>query len=226
MSFPYLRAVMEMEPTWSTPSEFAVLVVLANYADREGIAFPSKPTIARHVGLQRRQVWTVTRELASQGLISIEPGAGPRGCDRYTLTFGPSESTSRTRTPTLAVQCQGEHQSTLAVQCQGENDDPGSQARVTLAVASADPGSDPGSPLPPIPNPKEEILREPAPSAPALHTMKKAKTVTFELLRSNRFAHKQQLADAVRAQLQDVDESALEVAVDVAWVGWTVGAIR
>jgi DNA-binding MarR family transcriptional regulator len=116
VSFPYVRAVFEVTPTWSTPAEFAVLVTLANFADKNGFAYPSKPTIARRVGLKPRQVWNLTRALEAQGLLVIQPGAGPRRCDRFLLTFDGSKASQ-----TLAAHCQGESERTLAI----ANHDPG-----------------------------------------------------------------------------------------------------
>ena len=222
MAFSYVRAVFEMEPTWKTPAEFAVLVTLANFADREGVAYPSKPTIARRVGVKRRQVWNLTRRLEAQGLIVIESGLGPRGCDRYLLTFGPTASAR-----TLAIQCQGEETATLAIQCQGKNNDPGNRDPLTLAIADDDPGN--GMPRPwqsSATNPKDP-KRDPAASPLSTHSQQKEndeqERILYRQVRGIADAHVDTVGtrDELVARLQnlqpDVHSSIVERAATGAW---------
>ena len=142
-----------MTPTWATPGEFAVLVVLANYANPDGVAWPSKPTIARRVGLKTRQVWNIVHSLEADGLIAIEAGAGPRGCDRFTLMFGEAETTTpathyqsaaeRPRQPIARVETwtPATHYQSESGHHTAPRNDPGNQVVVTPAIANDDPGN-------------------------------------------------------------------------------------
>src|SRR5262249_39660561 len=126
VSFPYLRAVFGMDPTWSTPAEFAVLVTLANFADKNGIAYPSQQTIGRRVGLQLRHVRNVTQALEAKGLIEIKVGEGPRRFNVFRLTLDP------------AMECRGETGADPAMECRGRS---GNGNPPTPAIYDTDPGN-------------------------------------------------------------------------------------
>ena len=65
-----------------------VLLAIADHAhDDGGGAYPSIDTLAFKSRLSTRQVKRVLHELVESGELVIEPNAGPRGANLYTVTF-------------------------------------------------------------------------------------------------------------------------------------------
>ena len=153
-----MRALFKMEPPrWKNPAEFACLMVLANYANHDGVAYPSKPTIARHLGTSARHVWNLTKALEDAGLIVIEQGTGPRGGHRYVLNFEPL-STSKTVEP----QFHSESPSTVEPQFHGHNGHSGNRKPGTLEIAPVNSGTVvPGHWNPGSTNPSTTVQRDP-----------------------------------------------------------------
>ena len=61
------------------PSARLVLLALAAYMDRRGVAWPSLATLARDTGLARRSVYRCLAQAEAGGWIKRERGAGPSG---------------------------------------------------------------------------------------------------------------------------------------------------
>ncbi len=83
MSNQYIDAVLERSAAKGN-ARF-VLMVIANFADTTGAAFPSIATLARLTGLGETTIHTHLRALVSSGELSIATGAGPSGTNRYQI---------------------------------------------------------------------------------------------------------------------------------------------
>lgn len=69
-----------------------MLLTLSNYANDEGMAWPSIPTLARKARLSDRQVRRALRRLESLGEIQVKQYAGQYGTHLYRLTISPGRS--------------------------------------------------------------------------------------------------------------------------------------
>lgn len=70
----------------------AVLVCLADYADHEGVAWPSVPVLAKEVQVSQRTIQRTLRALEAEGLIETDVGTrqdGGRTSNRYRLAMTP-----------------------------------------------------------------------------------------------------------------------------------------
>lgn len=83
-------SVRVMAAVWdrSTHSGNALLMLLAiaDFADDEGRSYPSVSTLATKCRLQLRGAQRLLAELRASGELRIELNAGPKGCNRYTVT--------------------------------------------------------------------------------------------------------------------------------------------
>lgn len=89
MSIQQVTWAFEQEDLTS-PQKF-VLVVLANYSDSEGSAFPSATKIAQQTSLNKETVWKALKALEDKGLIVRESRRRPDGTqtsNRYWVTSG------------------------------------------------------------------------------------------------------------------------------------------
>jgi hypothetical protein len=80
-----------------------VLLAIADFADDDGLAFPSVRTLARKARLSERQVQRVLAELPAAGELVVRPGAGRQGAHLFRVTGGPPTPAPRhnvTRTVT------------------------------------------------------------------------------------------------------------------------------
>jgi len=72
-----------------------VLLALADFANKGGVAWPSILTLARKTGLSPRQVQRLLRKLEVAGDIKIEDGGGRKRTHRYTFPrYGNSDTMS------------------------------------------------------------------------------------------------------------------------------------
>jgi len=62
-----------------------VVLALADYADDNGLSWPSIERLASKARLSDRQTQAVLRDLATAGEIAIERGRGPKGANRYRI---------------------------------------------------------------------------------------------------------------------------------------------
>ena len=72
-----------------------VLLAIADFADDQGLAFPSVRTLARKARLSERQVQRVLAELATAGELVVRPGAGRRGSHLFRVTLGTARPNPR-----------------------------------------------------------------------------------------------------------------------------------
>ncbi len=64
-----------------------VLLALADWADDNGVSWPSVPKLAHKARLQRRRVQYIIRKLQADGFLDIEEGGGRKKQHRYTLNL-------------------------------------------------------------------------------------------------------------------------------------------
>lgn len=91
-----------MSRVWAESSQeggaLLVLLAIADFANDDGVAWPGVPTLARKSRLTDRQVQNVIAHLETEGEISIERGAGPRGTNIYKVggeKISPGETAAR-----------------------------------------------------------------------------------------------------------------------------------
>ncbi len=60
-----------------------VALVLANYANEKGIAWPSMETLAKTTGLSKRQIQRILPQIEKAGLVKISTGGGRKRTHRY-----------------------------------------------------------------------------------------------------------------------------------------------
>lgn len=87
MSIKVMAEVMEGGVAGT--AEFAVLLVLANFADETGYCYPSMQTIARLARMSERGARKVVRRLEDQGFLACDIGGGRGGATRYRITANP-----------------------------------------------------------------------------------------------------------------------------------------
>lgn len=66
--------------------ELLVLLAIADFADDDGIAYPSVSTLGKKARLSERQVQRAIRRLTALGELAVETGKGPHGCHLYRVT--------------------------------------------------------------------------------------------------------------------------------------------
>lgn len=90
-----MKAVLTAPVLWITPSQFAVLVLLADKVNDggdpkrhipPGYAWPSKGYLADRLGITPRQAVNIVRDLEELGLVEVQRGGGWRGSNLYRIT--------------------------------------------------------------------------------------------------------------------------------------------
>jgi hypothetical protein len=69
------------------PTEKLALIVLADYANDQGVAWPALPTIAQQSCICKRQAIRVIQQLEDRGLITVDPSRGRARSNRYMLNL-------------------------------------------------------------------------------------------------------------------------------------------
>jgi hypothetical protein len=69
-------------------SRLNLLVVLADFANEEGVAWPSVATIAQRTRVSPRQAQRIIREMRDDGLLYVQAGTGRGHVNRYCLLVG------------------------------------------------------------------------------------------------------------------------------------------
>lgn len=64
-----------------------LMLALANYANQDGMCWPSVPTLARDARLKERQARTLLQAMHDDGDITILTGKGPHGANLYHLNL-------------------------------------------------------------------------------------------------------------------------------------------
>ena len=88
MSYEHVRRCNLGDLALETGLQHQVLLVLADRANAEGVAWPSVMTLASACYVGRRAVQKTLRRLEERGLLATSPH-GPAGCTRYRLTLPP-----------------------------------------------------------------------------------------------------------------------------------------
>jgi len=65
--------------------ELLVLLAIADFANDSGTAYPSVATLARMIRTTERNTRFAIANLIASGELAVERGAGPRGCNVFTL---------------------------------------------------------------------------------------------------------------------------------------------
>ena len=64
-------------------AELLLLLAIADVADDEGVAYPSIATLARKIRMGERNTHYLVKKLCAAHELSVEIGAGPRGCNLF-----------------------------------------------------------------------------------------------------------------------------------------------
>jgi len=85
MSFQLVKKVIRSEQ--QSPAHKLVLIVIADHTNetKSGTAWPSVETIAAYVGLKRRQVQRILRDLEATGQIQVWKRSAMMGANRYQI---------------------------------------------------------------------------------------------------------------------------------------------
>lgn len=65
-----------------------LLLALADFANDEGVCWPSVARLAKKARVKERCVQTIMRDFRRDGTVAVEPNAGPNGVNVYTLKLG------------------------------------------------------------------------------------------------------------------------------------------
>src|SRR3569832_1743472 len=60
-----------------------LFLALADIADDEGVAYPSVAALARKIRMSERNTFFLIKKLCIMDELSVEVGAGPRGCNLF-----------------------------------------------------------------------------------------------------------------------------------------------
>lgn len=76
-----------------------LVLALADYANEDGVCWPSIPTLAKKARISERQTQRLLQELETGGHIAIDKNAGPKGVNLYTVRDPQSLLVVLTATP-------------------------------------------------------------------------------------------------------------------------------
>jgi hypothetical protein len=68
-------------------SELLLMLAIADNANDQGVAYPSKKTLAKKTRLSNRQVQRLIRVVVSSRELEVSEGTGPRGCNEYRIVL-------------------------------------------------------------------------------------------------------------------------------------------
>ena len=71
--------------------ELLVLLALADFANEDGVCWPSMASIATKARLTERGAQKIVRRLEANGRLSIDTGGGRHGCNTYRINTDPPE---------------------------------------------------------------------------------------------------------------------------------------
>jgi hypothetical protein len=86
MSVTFISRVLAQAPVRG--SRLNLLVVLADFANDQGVAWPSVATIAQRTRVSSRQAQRIIREMRDDGLLYVQAGTGRGHANRYCLLVG------------------------------------------------------------------------------------------------------------------------------------------
>lgn len=80
-------AIAVMSAVWEESSlggtELLLLLAIADYANQDGTAYPSVPTLANKIRMSERNTHYLLKKIVEAGELDIERNAGPKGCNLY-----------------------------------------------------------------------------------------------------------------------------------------------
>jgi len=157
MSIVAVMAVLDAAAPLTQP-DFAVLVVLATFADESGgNCWPSKTTIAKKARASRRGVQKVLRRLERRGLVSVVARASRHNSTRYQLNLA-ALTRDEPRSPLDPVR--GEPGSPLKASRRPSRGEPEDTLGANQRTVRGEPGS---------PDPSLTVL-DPSIPPPAVHS--------------------------------------------------------
>lgn len=83
MSIKVMSAVWRFSKQKGSP--LLMLLAIGDFANDEGVAFPSIKTLAEKTRMSERTVQYLLSKLEQDGEITVDRGAGPHGCNRFVL---------------------------------------------------------------------------------------------------------------------------------------------
>lgn len=80
-------AISVMTDVWEKSrargTELLLLLAIADFANQDGVAYPSVPTLAKKIRMSERNTHYLLKKLATAGELEIMRNAGPRGCNLF-----------------------------------------------------------------------------------------------------------------------------------------------
>jgi helix-turn-helix protein len=76
-------------------SELLLLLALADNANDQGVAYPSRRTLAKKTRMSDRHVKRLVQVLIRSGELVVHFGSGPRGCNEYQITLAGGQDVPR-----------------------------------------------------------------------------------------------------------------------------------
>lgn len=80
------------EQSTAVGSELLMLLAIADFADEEGRAFPSIPTLARRCRMGERNAMYLLKALQERGELRVLRGASRRGTNLYQIVFAATKA--------------------------------------------------------------------------------------------------------------------------------------
>lgn len=81
MSISVMSSVWEISSLGGT--ELLLLLAVADFANANGVAFPSVATLAKKIRMSERNTHYLLKKIEQSGELKIERNAGPRGCNLF-----------------------------------------------------------------------------------------------------------------------------------------------
>jgi hypothetical protein len=139
-----------------------VLLAIADFADDDGLAYPSIATLARKARLSDRQVQRVIAGLVAARELTVEPRAGRQGSHLFRVATGASAASSATSRQSVSTPDEMSPRQNVT----GDTLSPPARHRRREGVTPVTPaGVTPASPKPSYPEPSGNIT--PQPPSPA-----------------------------------------------------------
>lgn len=71
------------EKSQASGTELLLLLAIADFANQDGLAYPSVPTLAKKIRMSERNTHYLLRKLEATRELKIERNAGPKGCNLF-----------------------------------------------------------------------------------------------------------------------------------------------
>ncbi|WP_420406925.1 helix-turn-helix domain-containing protein [Hoeflea sp.] len=113
-------------------SDLLVLLALSDFANDDGVCWPSMATIAEKARISERSAQRACRAMADSGLIEIEENSGPKGANRYRIILDAA--------PRDGGEPAGKGGAKLSPPAEGEGGDKSGARGVTNATGGGDTG--------------------------------------------------------------------------------------